>query len=257
MIDLAHDIQQRAAIVQDRIDAAARRAEREPGSVLLIAVTKTHGPDLVEAAAEVGLRHFGENRVEEAGPKIDALRSILPPDVTWHMIGHIQSRKADQVTAYFSRIQSVDRLKIARLLSMRLGERGRNGEIMLEVNISGEEAKSGYDLSRWPDDPEQIKVLYEDIEQVVALPHMQVCGLMTIAPIAEDPEAVRPVFRRLRQLRDALQHQFSDVDWRHLSMGMSGDYEVAIEEGATMVRLGTALFGPRTRYSPDANRVMP
>jgi pyridoxal phosphate enzyme (YggS family) len=245
VIDLTNDIRQRAAMIQDRIDAAARKSGRDSGSVLLIAVTKTHGADLVQATADAGLRHFGENRVEEAGTKIDALRDTLPQDVTWHMIGHIQSRKADQVAGYFGWVHSVDRLKVARLLSAGLGERGRSAEILLEVNLSGEEAKSGYALSRWPADPAQSKMFYDEVGQVLALPHIRVCGLMTVAPLTEDAEAVRPVFKRLRQLRDELQRTFTSVDWRHLSMGMSGDFEAAIEEGATMVRLGTALFGPR------------
>jgi hypothetical protein len=244
--DLSSQIGERFAAVRGRIDAAARRAGRDASDVLLIAVTKTHGPEVVEAAYAAGLRHFGENRVEEAGTKIDSLRGVLPSDLYWHMIGHIQSRKAAEVGRYFDRVHSVDRLKIARLLSGALVGNRRSADILLEVNVSGEETKSGYDLSRWPSDPEQERAFFAEIEQVMALPNFHLCGLMTIAPIADSPEAVRPVFRRLRGLLDVVRSRFTGVEWHHLSMGMSGDFVVAVEEGATMVRLGTALFGPRT-----------
>ena len=245
MSDLAGDIRERAASVRERIDASARRSGRDGSDVQLIAVTKTHGPEVIRAAVEAGLRHFGENRVEEAGPKIESLGAGLPADVTWHMIGHIQSRKADAVSRYFSCVHSVDRLKVARLLSQGLAERSRQADILLEVNLSGEEAKSGFELSGWPDNRAQIDAFYGEVGQIVALPSLRVRGLMTVAPIAEDPEQVRPVFRRLRELMESLRGRFGGVEWRHLSMGMSGDFEVAIEEGATLVRLGTALFGPR------------
>ncbi len=245
MTDLSSQIGQRLAAVRSSIDAAARRGGRNASEVLLVAVTKTHGPEVIRAACEAGLRHFGENRVEEAGAKIDALRSLLPAEVRWHMIGHIQSRKATEVARYFDRVHSVDRLKIARLLSGALVGSGRSADILLEVNLSGEATKSGYDLSRWPGEKEQETSFFAEVERVMALPGLHLCGLMTVAPIADSPEAVRPVFRRMRELRDALQSRFTRVEWRELSMGMSGDFEVAIEEGATIVRLGTALFGPR------------
>ena len=246
MSELRSQIGERLKDVQAAIKAAASRGGRDASDVLLVAVTKTHGPEVVSAACEAGLRHFGENRVEEGSTKIDTLGQSLPAGVAWHMIGHIQSRKAAEVGRYFDWVHSVDRLKIARILSGALVANGRAADILLEVNVSGEETKSGYDLSRWPSDQAQERTFCEEIEQIMALPNIRLCGLMTVAPIAETPEAVRPVFRRVQELRGALQRRFTGVEWRHLSMGMSGDFGVAIEEGATIIRLGTALFGPRT-----------
>jgi PLP dependent protein len=235
----------RVAQVQERIDAAARRSGREPSDVLLVAVTKTHGIETVQAAYEVGLRHFGENRVEEAGGKIASAGRILPGAVTWHMIGHIQSRKALDVPPLFRWVHSVDRLKVAR----RLGESARALEqpidVLIEVNLSGEESKEGYNLSRWPDNKAQETALFQEIEVLAGLSGLRLQGVMTMPPFTLDAETARPIFRRLRALRDVLRDRFPALAWPHLSMGMSGDFEVAVEEGATMVRLGTVLFGER------------
>ncbi|HEC22391.1 MAG TPA: YggS family pyridoxal phosphate-dependent enzyme [Chloroflexi bacterium] len=242
-------INERIAHVRERIAEAARRGGRDPSDVLLVAVTKTHGLPVIEAACRAGLRHFGENRVEEARDKIAEARVRLPPDVTWHMVGHIQSRKTASVAALFEWVHSIDRLKIARRLSHAAGEAGRSLDALLEVNLSGEETKYGYDLSRWPDDESQAEGFFSEVQEMLGLPALRLHGLMTVAPFTDDPETVRPIFRRMRLLRDALRERFPAHPWPHLSMGMSADYEVAIEEGATIVRLGTALFGPR-EYGP-------
>jgi pyridoxal phosphate enzyme (YggS family) len=212
---------------------------------MLVAVTKTHGFEVIEAAYRAGLQHFGENRVEEAESKIIAARATLPPDVTWHMIGHIQSRKTTEVAKLCDWVHSVDRLKIARRLSETASQSGRTLETLLEVNLSGEESKYGYDLSRWPDDPAQFEALVTEIEAMQVMEGLHLRGLMTMAPLTAEPEETRPIFRRLRLLSEALQERFPSLHLSELSMGMSGDFEVAIEEGATIVRLGTILFGPR------------
>lgn len=247
MTSLESQIKTRLDNVNNQIEVAARRVGRDPSEITLIAVTKTHGLDMIQAAVAAGLRQFGENRVEEARIKIDQSAGLLPEDVTWHMIGHIQSRKADDVASYFEWVHSVDRLKVARRLSAVFTATGRFGHILLEVNLSGETTKSGYQLSGWPDDTAQERTFIEDVGSIARLPGLQIEGLMTIAPLVSDSELARPVFRRMWQLRDHLADRFPACTWRHLSMGMSGDFQVAIEEQATMLRLGTALFGPRAQ----------
>lgn len=243
---VAAQIEENIAAVRARIAAAAERAGRNPADVQIVAVTKTHGPEVILAAYEAGLRHFGENRVEEAEGKIAALRADLPPDGVWHMVGHIQSRKTADVAALFEWVHSVDRFKVARRLSEAAQRLGRTLEVLLEINLSGEKSKFGYDLSRWPDDAAQGEAFFAEVAHLLELPNLHWQGLMTMAPYTTDAETVRPIFRRLRLLREALRSRFPALDWPHLSMGMSGDFEVAVEEGATMVRIGTALFGPRT-----------
>jgi pyridoxal phosphate enzyme (YggS family) len=235
---------ERIAEVQARVATAARRTGRDPADVLLVAISKTVGPEKIAAAYEAGLRHFGENRVEEAQSKIALLRADLP-GIIWHMVGHIQSRKAPDVAECFDWVHSVERLKVARRLAETARAMGRVLPVLLEVNASGEETKDGFELARWPDDTGHLAAFYAEVEAILALPGLAVRGLMTMAPYTEQPETVRPVFRRVRQLRDALRERFTSVDWAHLSMGMTADFEVAIEEGATLVRVGTAVFGPR------------
>ncbi|MCX6030203.1 MAG: YggS family pyridoxal phosphate-dependent enzyme [Chloroflexi bacterium] len=264
----------RIAAIHERIAAAAGRAGRAPGEVTLVAVSKTQPPEAVAAAYAAGLRVFGENRVEEAGPKVTAVARLLavpplppqpggkpdavqtlggaahPPILggwggeppTWHMIGHVQSRKAEDVLPWAARVHSVDSEKLARRLSKAVVDIGysdvaaKSLPILLEINVSGEASKDGVT-------PERAPAL---VETILALPGLRIEGLMTVAPIAADPEDVRPVFAALRRLRNDLAHRFPAVDWRHLSMGMTDDFEVAIEEGATMVRVGRAIFGERT-----------
>ena len=226
--------------VQERIRAASGRAGRDPAEITLVAVTKTQSPAVIQATYELGLRHFGENRVEEAASKVGA----LPDDATWHMIGHIQSRKAGQVRSLFRMVHSVDSVKLAR----RLDRLGQDGEpplpIFLECNVSGEESKYGFAAGRWRQDREQRDALWLAVSEIVTLRHLTVKGLMTMAPIVTDPEQARPVFVALRRLRDTLATDYAQSGWPFLSMGMTDDFEVAIEEGATHVRVGRAIFSP-------------
>ncbi len=225
-------------LVLDRIAHAARRGGRRPEAVQLVVVTKGHPLEAVRQVVEAGARHLGENYLEEALPKIEALGG---EPLTWHMIGHVQSRKARPVAEHFAWVHSVDRLKLARRLSAFAAESGRSLPVLLECNVSGEESKFGWpawDERAWP-------ALADELAPLLELPALDVRGLMTMAPFVDDPEEVRPVFRRLRSLRDFLARRFPRLPWEHLSMGMSGDFEVAIEEGATFVRVGTAIMGPR------------
>lgn len=232
--------------VRERIAEAALRAGRDPAEVTLVAVPKTFPPEVILEAYAAGLRHFGENRPEEGAEKIPVVNAAVPgPRPTWHMVGHIQSRKADLVVELYDVVHSVDRLKIARRLSRFAVEVGREMPVLLECNISGEPTKFGFAVDRWEEDAAQREAFFADCAEVLALPGLRVEGLMTVAPMTDDPETVRPVFARLRALRDALQEHFPHLAWRELSMGMTDDFEVAVEEGATMVRIGRAIFGPR------------
>jgi pyridoxal phosphate enzyme (YggS family) len=217
-------IPQRIADARARIAAACARAGRSPDDVTLIAVTKGFGPDAVLAAIAAGVRDIGENRVQEAQAKRNALPD-LPPDVRWHMIGHVQTNKAGSVATLFDTIHSVDSIRLAEAISRRAP---RPMPAFLEVNVADEATKSGLSLAELPSAHAAIS----------RLPNIDLRGLMTVAPIAASPEAVRPVFRRLAD-------EARRLGLRDLSMGMSDDFEVAIEEGATHVRLGRALFGER------------
>lgn len=233
------EIADRLRQVQERIAVAAARVGRDPDDIILVAVTKTMPVEVIQEGYRLGLRHFGENRVEEGMIKIPQINEWAADDPpTWHMVGHVQSRKARNAVLYFDVVHSVDRLKLARRLSRFAGEAGKRIPVLLEVNTSGEASKYGY-----PADDEA--GLFVAVEAMRELPNIEIQGLMTMAPIVTDPEDARPYFRRLRELRDALQARFPDLNWHHLSMGMTDDFEVAIEEGATMIRLGRAIFGPR------------
>ncbi|HEX9134559.1 MAG TPA: YggS family pyridoxal phosphate-dependent enzyme [Ktedonobacteraceae bacterium] len=222
------------AHVRASIAEAALRVGRAPEEITLVAVSKTMPVELVQMAYNLGVSDFGENRVQEALPKIAAFH---PQGLRWHMIGHLQSNKASKVVSSFYCVHSVDSLHLAQMLNRYAGEHGRPLPVLLQVNVSGESSKEGMSRS----------VALELARQFVALPHIQVEGLMTIAPLVEDPEQVRPVFRELRLLRDQLRAEQPSCSWKHLSMGMTGDYSVAIEEGATIVRIGRAIFGEREK----------
>jgi PLP dependent protein len=228
--------------VKDRIAAAARRAGRDPAEITLVAVTKTHAAEVVQAAAAAGLRDFGENRIEEAAPKIAA---VGREDLRWHMIGHVQNRKArDVARAGFVLVHSVDSFKLAERLSRLVTKAGRVQPILLECNVSGEAAKEGF--AAWGG-PASWEALLPEWARILALPGVRVNGLMTMAPIVAEPEAARPFFQRLRELRDYVRARLplAGGRWQELSMGMTDDFEAAIAEGATIVRIGRALFGER------------
>ncbi len=242
---LSTEIQTRVRQVQDEIAAACGRAGRRPETVTLVAVSKTHPAEAVVRAIEAGVRHLGENRVEEAVGKISAVAALTDTPVAWHMIGHVQTRKARYLTSGFTLLHSLDSLRLAERLSRLLVEHGATLDVLLEVNVSGEATKQGWDVPNWQDNPAQRQVLWQDVAQLLTLPAVNVRGLMTMAPIVEQPEAARPVFSALRALRDALANDFPGPAWAELSMGMTDDYPVAVEEGATLVRVGRAIFGSR------------
>jgi hypothetical protein len=232
-MDLAAHLQS----VRQRIAAACRRSGRDPAAVTLLAVSKSQPPDIIRAAAAAGLDLFGENRVQEAKAKI----SQCPGHLRWHMIGHLQSNKCRDAVSLFSMIQSVDSLPLAEEINKWAGHFAKTMPVLLEINVAGESSKFGCS-------PEKLPAL---LPLLNSLPKLEIHGLMTIAPFAADPEKARPVFRRLRQLQGECQ-QILGAPLPHLSMGMTGDFEVAIEEGATIIRLGTALFGPRRAAKPRA-----
>jgi hypothetical protein len=211
--------------------------------VTLIAVSKTHPASDVIAALDAGVQHFGENRLEEVLVKMPAVVTDKP--IYWHMIGHVQSRKARYLTAGFTLLHSLDSVKLAERLSRFLIEQHTELDALLEINISGEGSKEGWDAFGWRENATRRTALWDDIRQVLALPGIRVRGLMTMAPIVDDPELARPVFAGLRDLRETLAADFPQASWTELSMGMTDDYPVAIDEGATMVRVGRAIFGPR------------
>jgi len=231
--------------VRERIAAAARRAGRDPDEVTLVAVAKTFPAEAAVEAYRAGVSVLGENRIQEAGPKIAAVSAILGQGaVAWHMVGHLQRNKARHAVRLFDCIHSVDSVRLAEELEKRCAALGAaSGEeerlpVLLEVNVSREASKYGLPV----DDRGQLEAA---VEAILAQPHLELQGLMTMAPVVADPEDARPYFRRLRRLRDALAGRFPAADWKHLSMGMTDDFEVAVEEGATLVRIGRAIFGQR------------
>ena len=218
--------------VRKRIEAACVRARRDTTEVTLLPVSKSQPPDAVRTIAELGLNLFGENKVQEAKVKIP----LCPGHLRWHMIGHLQTNKSRDAVHFFEMIQSVDSLKLAEELNQRAEQAAKTMPILLEVNIAGEASKFGYPPDR----------LLKELEQINALKRIEIQGLMTMAPWTAEPEKVRPIFRQLRELKERGE-QLLGAPLPHLSMGMSGDFGVAIEEGATIVRIGTALFGPRSQ----------
>jgi len=245
-MDYTNFVAARLRQVRERIAEAALRAGRDPAAARLVAVTKARPPEAVLAAWVCGQRDFGENRAEEGAAKISQVEANLEgAHPTWHMIGHIQRRKARLVVAHFDYVHSVDRTALAQKLSRLAVEAGRELPILLECNVSGEASKGGFAVAGWERDAVARASFFAEVETLLALPGLRVEGLMTMAPIAEDPESVRPVFASLRGLRDALREQFPQGAWPHLSMGMTDDFEVAVEEGATLVRIGRAIFGEK------------
>lgn len=226
--------------VQQRIGAAARRAGRDSAEITVVAVTKTQPTEVIRLAYDLGLRHLGENRVEEAELKVPG----LPADLTWHMVGHIQGRKAKRVPALFQVVHSVDSVELAGKLDRACTGRNQPLPVLLEMNVSGEVSKFGFPAWRWADDEGTRRDLVDSVKQILELPQLQVEGLMTMAPVVVDQEEARPVFSRLRLILNDLRQIFPKTAWRHLSMGMSDDFEVAVEEGSTLVRIGRAIFAP-------------
>jgi PLP dependent protein len=229
------DLEANLQSVQQRIQTACARAGRAPESVTLIAITKSQPPERVCAAAALGLSLFGENKVQEAKAKIP----LCPGKVRWHMVGHLQTNKCRDAIGLFEMVQSVDSLHVAEELNKRADQAAKTLPVLLEVNAVGEASKFGYPPER----------LLAELEKLNALPRLEIHGLMTVPPWAPDPEKVRPIFRQMRELKERCEQRLG-APLPHLSMGMTGDFEVAIEEGATMVRIGTALFGERIKPVP-------
>ena len=218
--------------VQQRIRAACERSGRDPSSVQLLVVAKTHPPEAVKAVADLGLTLFGENKVQEAKVKIPQ----CPGRLRWHFIGHLQTNKVRDAVELFAMIQSVDSLPLAQEINKRADAAARTMPVLLEVNVAAEASKFGYQPGR----------LLVELKEVNALPRLEIHGLMTVPPWSAEPEKARPHFRRLRELK-AQCEQILGAPLPQLSMGMTGDFEIAVEEGATMIRVGTALFGSRSR----------
>jgi PLP dependent protein len=216
--------------VQQRVAAACARAGRDPASVTLLTVSKGHPAEMVRAAADLGLSLFGENRVQEAKIKI----SQCPSRLQWHLIGHLQSNKCRDAVHFFTMIQSVDSLPLAQEINKWAEKSAKTMPVLLEINVAGESSKFGYAPAN----------VLSELKEINALPKIEVHGLMTVAPWTQEAEKVRPVFRQLAELKKECENILG-APLPHLSMGMSGDFEVAVEEGATMIRLGSAVLGPR------------
>jgi pyridoxal phosphate enzyme (YggS family) len=222
-------------LIQQRIRAACERANRDVNSVMLLAVSKTHPAEAIQEAVNCGQLFFGESKIQEAKAKIPN----CPGKARWHFIGHLQSNKVRDAVEFFEMIQSVDSLSLAREISKRCEQAAKTMPILLEVNVAGEASKFGYQ-------PEQ---LLAELNEINALPKIEIHGLMAIPPYATNPEKARPYFQRLRELKSQCE-EILGAPLPHLSMGMSGDFEIAVELGATIVRIGTALFGQRKYKSP-------
>jgi pyridoxal phosphate enzyme (YggS family) len=239
MSDLVQSIRERYLQVLGNIADAAHSAGRQPESVKLVVVTKTQPIEVVRAAIEAGITALGENYPEEGVMKFQSLREFSA--VEWHMIGHVQSRKAQLVAENFNLLHSLDSLKLAKRLDRFCGEFGRMLPVLLEFNVGGEDSKSGWlagDKALW-------SALLDELAAVIALPNLQVRGLMTMPPLGGAAEFSRPFFQQLKHLQEYLALQFPQVNFSELSMGTSGDYETAVQEGATLVRVGTAIVGAR------------
>ncbi len=238
-----NDIKQRYEEVQMRMRAAAERAKRPFSSITLVAVTKRWPVDVLIAARDAGMSDIGENRAEEMVEKQSSFAG--DESIVWHFIGALQSRKTNLIADHADTFHALDRIKIARRLSKRLVENGRTLPVFLEVNISGEASKSGFVADKWADDATQRDALRKVVQETAVLPGLQLQGLMTMAPFGAPEAEIRDIFRRTRELSDWLQAEFPDLTLDQLSMGMTDDFEIAIEEGATHIRVGRALFGER------------
>ncbi|WP_298820390.1 YggS family pyridoxal phosphate-dependent enzyme [Chloroflexus sp.] len=238
------ELRQRLVAVHEQIAAAAEAAGRNPNEIQLIAVSKTHPAEVIAAAVAAGVTDLGENRVQEAHQKISALQS-LHPKPRWHLIGHLQRNKAKLAVELFDLIHSVDSVRLAETLDRHARERDRRLPVLLQVNVSGEESKEGFWVPGGIANSVAYSSFLREIEAILALPTLEVRGLMTIAPIVARADEARPYFAALRQLRDDLARRYPQINWRELSMGMSDDLSAAIAEGATMVRIGRAIFGER------------
>jgi PLP dependent protein len=236
-------IAENIARVRERIDAAARRALRSSTNIELMAVTKVVSPDQIRKAYAAGIRAFGENRVQEFAGKCDALRDLSA--ARWHMIGHLQTNKAAHAAELFHAIDSIDSVRLVHKLNSAAQELGKKLPVLIEINIGGEQAKSGIGP-----DPAELNQL---LSMASELPSLEFRGLMTVPPYRDDPEQSRPYFRRMRELFEEIsRRQLPPIRMEVLSMGMSHDFEIAIEEGSTCIRIGSAIFGERKSVRSEA-----
>jgi pyridoxal phosphate enzyme (YggS family) len=236
------DISSNLSRVNERISAAATRVGRDPEEITLVTVTKAFSPQTIEEALTTGLREFGENRVQEATPKIEWFRE-RDIHLKWHMVGHLQRNKVKKAIHLFDVVHSVDSVGLAREISRRCETAEMTMPILLEVNVSGEASKYGFQVKEAKDEPEER--FFRAVQEIATLPSLDLQGLMTMAPFGAPEEEVRYCFRRLNSILGELQEKFPENGWRHLSMGMTDDFDVAIEEGATIVRIGRAILGER------------
>lgn len=239
MNDLVKSIRERYESTLDRIASSAQKSRRNADSIKLVVVTKSQPVEIAQAAIEAGAKILGENYAEEGVTKIQSLQDFS--GVEWHMIGHVQSRKAQLVAEHFNFTHSLDSIKLAKRLSRFCSDAKKTLPVLLEFNVGGEDSKSGwnaFDENRWGE-------LLSDVNEVMALPNLKIRGLMTMPPIGSDAKFSRPYFVKFRRLQEFLMKQYPQTDFSELSMGTSLDYEVAIEEGATFVRVGTAIVGAR------------
>jgi pyridoxal phosphate enzyme (YggS family) len=233
------DLKRNLAEIKSRIQDAANSIGRNQDEIKLVVVTKEHPASAISDLYDFGIRDIGESYFQEGLEKQLALSGLK--DLNWHMIGHVQSRKAEDAVLHFDMIHSVENVKLARRMDMFAKKANREVQILLECNVSGETTKYGlpaWDEDRWPE-------LFPKVEEILNLPNVKVHGLMSMAPYFEDGKKARPYFARTRKFRDMLQRKFPNADWGQLSMGMSGDFKAAIKEGATILRIGTAILGPR------------
>lgn len=226
--------------VMERIKTSALNAGRNPEDIRLVVVTKTHPIEVIRSVIEAGATDLGENYIEEAIPKITALPSHQK--VQWHMIGHVQSRKAQSVCEYFQYLHSLDSVKLAERLSRFAVGLDISMPVWIEFNVSGEESKSGWNIKI----KENWKDIFPDIEHILVLPKLNLLGVMTVPPYSTDPEASRPFYRQLREFQQYVIEHFELNGFKEMSMGMSSDFEVAIQEGSTCLRIGQAILGPRS-----------
>lgn len=240
-------LRENLAAIRARIEDAARKAGRDPSNIALMGATKTVPADIVAEAVRLGLSDIGENWIQEAEPKYAEVSRLLNGDDStnrWHMIGHLQRNKVKQALSVFDAIDTVDSLRLAAAIDRRAAADGHETAILLEIDYTDDTERGGFRLGR-DHDQQKLDGLLGELEEIVALPHIRIEGLMTVAPQTDDPEGARPGFVRLRELQRTLAERFSHVSWKELSTGMSHDFPIAIEEGATVVRIGTAIFGQR------------
>jgi pyridoxal phosphate enzyme (YggS family) len=243
MMDIFSDniraIHQRYQTVLEKVERAAISAGRRKEEIQVVVVSKSQPLDVVQSAIQAGITIFGENYAEEGAEKIGTLSN--QSNLEWHMIGHVQSRKAKTVSDYFQRIHSLDSISLSQKLEIQLAEKGKMLPALLEFNIAGEESKSGWDASN----PAKWEDLFKTIEPVFLNKHLQIDGIMIMPPLSDDELVIRSNFLKARKLLEELNHRFPNAKFRHLSMGTSADYEIAVQEGATFVRIGQAILGAR------------